>query len=1248
MTSSSLLRSSGIVSAARLLLLGLILSGFPAQLWTQAYSTDVFNEENGLPERFFYTITQDENGFLWLGTGSGLYRFDGENFEFYTAEYIGGPAEDFTTCSLLDSKNRTWFGHFEGSLTLLQDMRFNIILDKKVLNSSITGIQEDAEGNIWLASQRNGLLRLDQDLNKTHFKDAFDNIVIVSFALSNTGDMLIGTDEGLKVFKKNANGEPVFSHDVEQVPLTKVQCIASRPHRPGFWLGTEDEGLIEYLPGANMATDVVRQFSPQNGYQINNVKSVYEDESENVWLGTFDGILKYNDFDTSNRMRRMNPVAGADSARKDIIQCIYGDRFGHIWLGTYGTGLLRLSEKVFTNYSLQDGENSIPEVFCSMEDYVGNLWFGTDQGVFMVAGSRARDNGFQYTLKNQIPLPYLRKFTKKDGLTSNTISALYEDENHTIWVGTKRDGLCLISPDYSKVSPVDLKGVSLARAINSVGADSLGNIWVATNDGAFKLKNDSTLESRYYSTRNGLAHNNIYDIFTDSKGQVWFATHTNNITLYDGEGFSPIMVTESGEVPNINCISEDMDGYIWIGTDGNGMYRYDGERFVNFNEEDGMVSNYVYHLTVDKNGDIWSAHRNGISRFIPGTEKFIAYPNKKYHPFEENPLNDAMLDLRGNIWYSSPRGLIRYNWVPARTRMPEPFTFLWAFEIFGKPIHIRDSVQLPYNSYAIKFKFLGLTFLQQSAVQYQFKLIGRAPEWSELSSRNDATFQSIGDGEYTFMVRACNALGTCNEDPVTFTFFVAPPFWKTWWFRFLVILAVAGIIYSFVKYREYRFEKEKAVLEAKVVDRTVELQEEKNKVEMANLELEKLSLVARETDNAVFILDAEGNLEWVNLGFTRLTGLSFEDVQALHSDHNFLETSSNPQIRNLLESAIQSNSSVSYESKLPSKNAGESIWVVSTLTPILDEKGQLRKVVIIDSNITERKLAEQQVREMNSKLEALVAERTQELKIANTQLQKENADHVETAERLRIINQELDNFVYRASHDLKGPLASLMGLVDIARGDLEDNAVAIRYLELMQRAGRRLDNILVDLIEATQVKQGAIQFEKLNVRKMVLEIIESMSNRQDFVKVDFRLDIDPKLEIITDRKLMNSILQNFIDNSVKYRDASKPQSISWINIALQDDNSIDIKVRDNGIGIKDKLKSKVFDMFFRGTSQAGGSGLGLYIVKQAAEKLKGTIDMKSEFQKGTTFMAFIPNRSEAEITSEEDSENPNEGFHYTS
>ncbi|HHG83858.1 MAG TPA: hypothetical protein ENJ82_03840, partial [Bacteroidetes bacterium] len=286
----------------------------PASMWGQAYSTDLYNEENGLPDRFVYTVTQDAKGFLWVGTGSGLYRFDGQDFVLFSAEDEGGPANNFTTFSLQDSKKRTWFGHYEGSLTLLEGMEFRSILKAGTFNSNITGIQEDNKGRIWLSSQRNGLVRLGESFEINQFEQLFSEIVIVSFAITQDNLLLIGTDEGLKIYTIDSEGNPKFSHDAAQIPSTKIKCIQKRPHHKSYWLGTEDEGLLEYIPGKTPSGDTIIQFSPKQGYQIENIQSIYEDELENVWVGTFGkGVLKYNDVDVSNRMRYMSPVANADS-----------------------------------------------------------------------------------------------------------------------------------------------------------------------------------------------------------------------------------------------------------------------------------------------------------------------------------------------------------------------------------------------------------------------------------------------------------------------------------------------------------------------------------------------------------------------------------------------------------------------------------------------------------------------------------------------------------------------------------------------------------------------------------------------------------------------------------------------------------------------------------------------------------------------------------------------------------------------
>jgi signal transduction histidine kinase len=260
---------------------------------------------------------------------------------------------------------------------------------------------------------------------------------------------------------------------------------------------------------------------------------------------------------------------------------------------------------------------------------------------------------------------------------------------------------------------------------------------------------------------------------------------------------------------------------------------------------------------------------------------------------------------------------------------------------------------------------------------------------------------------------------------------------------------------------------------------------------------------------------------------------------------------------------------------------------------------------------------------MNAELESLVAERTRELAEANESLQVENEEHIKTAERLRIINAELDTFVYRASHDLKGPLASLIGLINIAGMELQENAVASRYLGLMDKASKRLDGILFDLIDATQVKQRKVEYIKVNALAFTKALLEVMRNNIDFSKVELTLDIDPDLELVTDETLITSILQNYIANAIRYRDPAK--EIAMVTISIKGiEDKFTISVADNGVGIPDKARSQVFEMFYKGSTNNTGSGLGLYIVKQATEKLGGTVSLDTHVGQGTTMFAHIP------------------------
>ncbi len=218
-------------------------------------------------------------------------------------------------------------------------------------------------------------------------------------------------------------------------------------------------------------------------------------------------------------------------------------------------------------------------------------------------------------------------------------------------------------------------------------------------------------------------------------------------------------------------------------------------------------------------------------------------------------------------------------------------------------------------------------------------------------------------------------------------------------------------------------------------------------------------------------------------------------------------------------------------------------------------------------------------------------------------------------------NNELDTFVYRASHDLRGPIASLLGLHTIVKYEITD-PVSLKYFEMYNQQILRLNNIIISLIEISRIKDREASKVNINFNTIIEECITSFMNLPNFANITFKFNIDPNLKFKSDFSIITTIIQNLIENSIKY---SKPDVPSTVNIDIKElVTSISIKVSDNGIGIDSSIQGKIFNMFFRGTEQSMGSGLGLYILKNAVEKLKGKVILDSTLNKGTTFEIILP------------------------
>ncbi len=236
---------------------------------------------------------------------------------------------------------------------------------------------------------------------------------------------------------------------------------------------------------------------------------------------------------------------------------------------------------------------------------------------------------------------------------------------------------------------------------------------------------------------------------------------------------------------------------------------------------------------------------------------------------------------------------------------------------------------------------------------------------------------------------------------------------------------------------------------------------------------------------------------------------------------------------------------------------------------------------------------------------------------------KDISEIKETEKQLKAKNEELNTFVYKASHDLRAPLTSIMGLVGLVKEEKNSVASIKEYIELVDQSVKRMDSILINLLEITKITQTALQYEIINVEVLIHDILKSLEHLPGYNKINFDIDIKRKKEFKTDVKLLRPIFQNVIENAIKYKKNNIAKS--YIQIKITDlKNKISITVKDNGIGIDRQIQENIFKMFFRGNYQSKGSGLGLYIVKTSVEKLGGNITVKSEVNKGTEFTIYLP------------------------
>ncbi len=779
----------------------------------QEYRIREYGVFEGISHPFVYTINQDANGFIWAGTGTGLCRFDGSEFDTdVIQDSISGVV---AAISYKDKSGALWFGYQNGNIIRYDGTDVWIVDTGDEIKSLITGFAELDDGNIIFATQNNGIFLLNVTSGEVSILQGLEQDMYASLLLSET-TLLLGKQEGLDVYELSNDGkEASFIFTVQELEYTKVQDIQKVGGEQAFWIATEDQGLYK-LSTTNTDYEI-SVIGSEWDLTRKNIQSVFEDPEGYLWLSSGgNGVYKLHLTGTPVKADEMYNFNEDNGLASNFIKEVFRDLEGNMWVATYGEGINILIPQAFTifDFDIEDLNNNISAIAATDEN---TYYLGGQQGLYMVEGGLNQS---------------VRKIT---GLPADGITALWQDDDNLL-IGTKSHGLYVLHLPTFAVRMISYQADANGRSVNSISGDP-EYIYLGTRDGIYVLDHNYT-EISHHTTGERLPHNDIQYVYVDHQGRLLFATQAKGIYQYrfDQDGRSINLYPVANIELDFRSIAEDENGGLWAATYGYGVFYIDGDSVYRFTEATGLKADYCYSLVYTDNQNIWVGHHMGVSRINTNTFKVSVYDINVGITGDFNQ-NAACIDNDGRALFGTTEGIVAYDPEREKTDKQPPFTNITGLLISDQEYDFNREIVLPYSVYKLRIEFIGLDYSDPQTVSYQYKLEGYDLEWSDVTDQKNVNYPRIEDGDYTFYIRSYSNEGLTQEVPASISIRVKLPFWKTFWFIALSVVIVVLGVYFYIKIRERKQKQLQEYLEKELAARTKEVVEQKEVIEIKNRDI---------------------------------------------------------------------------------------------------------------------------------------------------------------------------------------------------------------------------------------------------------------------------------------------------------------------------------------------------------------------------------------------------------------------------
>jgi ligand-binding sensor domain-containing protein/serine phosphatase RsbU (regulator of sigma subunit) len=834
--------------------------------------------EKGLLSTSVYAITQTDDGFLWIGTQNGLNQYDGYSFRAFTysPNNPNGLANNWIQALLADNEGNLWIGTSNGLSRFDRNTEkfhnyFNDSINNNTLASNtVWSIFQTSDKDIWIGTN-NGLCRY----NKA--KDSFERYTVEPAApgskISNAIDAIAEDKDGniwvgtwgsgiarLDYKTKSLKLQVLDQHGKSRLSKTRVKTLKFGKDG-ALWIGTHGGGVNRYNPATHSLFVYQYEESNLNSLSNNIILSLYEDEQENIWVGTYSGGLNKLDAKTGGITRFLPDPLNRSAIQGKWVTSIFEDAAGNVWLG-HENGLSKFAIKgsKFLHYRPEArNPNSIPQsnINSIFEDSDGLMWFGL-WGEGITSFDRKTNTFSHYDQSKGV----------EGGLKDSRVWDIVEDGQKRFWVGTS-GGLFILDKKTGDIGLSDKvlpKGISFYPNISTLTFDSLRNsMWIGTWGGGIYLYNLDNRKFQNFKAEpgvpNSLGANIIKYILVDSNQTLWIATSDaglNKLTLDEqGKAHVEYFQYDAEDKHSLGSnspmvIYEDSRKRIWVGTAGGGLNLLDaaGKEFHRFFPDQEQRINSVYGILEDEQGNLWLSTNYGLSTFNPASGKF------KNYDVSDGLQSTTFLyghckSRDGAMWFGGHNGFNVFYPEKIKDSEFKPPVVLNDLRIFNEPVpvgqgplkpvnhhvvlarplHRSSKISLDYHDHVLSFGFAALDFTAPHKNKYAYKLENFDKSWNYTDAgKRHVTYTNLDPGEYTFKVKATNSDGVWNEQHASIKVIVSPPLWLTWWFKSLAVFLLIASVAGTFKYRIYKVEEKKKVLEDLVVRRTAEITSQKEEI----------------------------------------------------------------------------------------------------------------------------------------------------------------------------------------------------------------------------------------------------------------------------------------------------------------------------------------------------------------------------------------------------------------------------------